>query len=327
MSKVLNIILNQVRKLFQIKRSGRSLGVAKERRQYDLPLNKGNGTLFLKILIALMTFLAILGLAFSFTLSEMTNRWSAGLENKASIEIPAQDINGAILPQETVNILTSDVSTFLKNHPAIESVEIMSVEEIAELVSPWLGENLTFDNVPLPGIISIGFKEDIEFDMKAIETRLKKIAPQAILDTHESWLKDILKFTGALNFAAVLITLVIGVTTIIAITGAVQSRMAIYHEELQLLHLMGAEDSYISRQLQRYMLILSFQGALIGTIFGGLALTIIGWLAGKMDISLLPDFTLSGAQILTLLSLPILIAFVSMFTARQTVLRVLVKMP
>lgn len=314
--------------MFKIKNKSRQLlGVAKGTRRYDLPLNKGAGGTFLKILVGLMTFLAMLALAASFALSAMTDRWSSGLENKASIEIPAEDNNGAILTPEQMGRLGDQVYNFVKSHPAVENVVRMQEEEIIELVSPWLGENLSFDNIPLPTILSISFKKKVAFDEKALEARLQTIAPQAKLDTHKGWLKDVLKFTGALHFAAVLITIVIGITTIIAVAGAVQSRMTIYYEELELLHLMGASDRYIARQLQRYMLLLSFQGALIGALVGGVILWIIGWLSGKMDISLLPDFTLNSVQLGFLLVLPLFIALLAMVTAKQTVLRVLQKMP
>ena len=81
----------------RFKRIHRSLGIATSKRRYDLPLNKDGGGLFLKILIALMSFLAILALSGSFALSAMKDRWSSGLENKASIEIRAQDEAGGIL--------------------------------------------------------------------------------------------------------------------------------------------------------------------------------------------------------------------------------------
>lgn len=313
--------------MFNLKKFEKTLGVAKQTRRYDLPLNKGNGGNFLKILIALMTFLAMLGLASTFALSEMTDRWSSGLNDKATIEVPAKDSVGTLIDKAMLDKLTNQVYTFLKEHPAIDTVEKMSEEDIITLVAPWLGDDLTYDNIPLPGIISVSFKKDVVFDIASLEENIRSIAPQARLDTHESWLQDVLRFTGALNFAALLITIVIGITTVVAVAGAVQSRMAIYHEELELLHLMGAADEYISRQLQRYMLFLALQGAAIGAIAGGFLLFLVGLLAGEMDISLLPDFTLSGFQTFLLIFLPLLVAFLGMLTARHTVLRVLAQMP
>jgi cell division transport system permease protein len=78
----------------KLKKGGeRVLGKAQKRR-YDLPLNKGSGTGFLVILIALMTFLGMLALASSFALSAMTARWSSGLENRLTIESPPVRLMG-----------------------------------------------------------------------------------------------------------------------------------------------------------------------------------------------------------------------------------------
>lgn len=327
MSKIKNIFANLLPTRSSV------LGVAKGTRRYDLPLTKGSGNVFLRALIALMTFLAMMGLSANFALSEMTERWSSGLENKATIEIPAEGEDGKILNQEAVNALTQEAYNFLKSHPAVDTIEIMDDQKISDLVAPWLGEsfNDTLSGgdgaIPLPGIITVGFKKKIAFDVQSLQENLARISTQIKLDTHESWLRDVLRFTGALNFAALLITVIIGITTVVAVAGSVQSRMAIYHEELELLHLMGASDSYISRQLQRYIFIIALQGAVIGALAGGFVLGVIGLIAGELDIALLPNFTLSGLQLGLLLLLPLFIGFLGMVTARHTVLHVLSQMP
>lgn len=313
--------------MLRFKKLERSLGVAHGKRRYDLPLDKDKGNTFLKILMGLMTFLGIMALSGSFVLSEIKTRWSSGLENKATVEIAASDENGIILGPKSMDQITERAEKFLQTHPAIENVERMPKEDIIALVSPWLGEDLAFDEIPIPAILTISFKDNIQFDMDSITDKLAAISPNVKLDTHENWLTDVLRFTGALKFAAIMITLIIGITTIVSVAGAVQSRMAIYHEELELLHLMGAADDYISGQLQRYILILCLQGAAIGAVAGGFVLLILSWIAGHMDISLLPDFSLSGFQTLILFILPAIIAVIGMFTARQTVLRTLEQMP
>src|SRR5690606_34585186 len=123
------------------------------------------------------------------------------------------------------------------------------------------------------------------------------------------------------------LTFVIALTTLVAVAGAVRSKLSENKEELELLHLMGASDSYIARQLQRHTLILSFQGGLFGIAAGGLMLLMISLIAGQMGVNLVPDFSLSGAQKLMLLLMPVPIALLAMLTSRFTVLRVLTKMP
>src|SRR5690606_39799746 len=80
----------------------RVLGVARGKRRYDLPLSGSSSNNFLRLLIALMTVLGMLALSASFALSAMTDRWSGGLQDKVSVEIPAADSGGDIIKPELV---------------------------------------------------------------------------------------------------------------------------------------------------------------------------------------------------------------------------------
>lgn len=308
-------------------RKSRFLGVSKAKRRYDLPLENNAGNKFIKMLIALMTILLMLSLSGAFALSGIAEKWSSGLEGKASIEVPAKDINGVLLTSEEVKEQTTQIETFLKDYKSINDINVLTQEEIIALVEPWLGDNVNAQTTTLPGIISLSFHKKTDIDVEGIQKAIQKIAPQARLDTHKSWLDDILKLTGTLRFMAYSIILVITLTTVVAIAGAVRTRLSAYKEELELLHLMGAGDQYISKQLQRHTLILTLQGSFIGLLIGALLLFVIGGLLSSQNLNLLPDFSLNIGQIIIIALLPILIGLLSMQTARFTVLRALAQMP
>lgn len=305
----------------------RALGVARGKRRYDLPLNGSSSNSFLRLLICLMSILGMLALSASFALSAMTARWSEGLANKVSVEIPAADSGGDIIQPGIVKSMTDDAAKVLNADPDVEEASIMEESQVRDLLSPWLGKDMVLDSIPIPGLISVTFRSDAKPDLKALELKLRDKAPQARIDTHESWLTDVLRFTGALQFAAILLSLIIGATTLVAVAGGVRSKLSENKEELELLHLMGASDSYIARQLQRHTLILSLQGGALGVIAGGLLLLAISLVAGKIGVNLVPDFSLDGTQKIMLLLMPVPIAILAMVTARFTVMRVLTKMP
>lgn len=305
----------------------RVLGVARERRRYDLPLTGSTSNAFLRLLIGLMCILGILALAASFALGAMNERWSQGLDNKISVEIPAADSGGDIIDASMVRSMTDEAAKVLSAHPDVKEATIMEESQIRELLAPWLGHDMVMDSVPVPGLISVTFNEQATPDITALEAQLKEVAPRARIETHQSWLTDVLRFTGALQFAAILLGLIIGVTTLVAVAGGVRSKLSENKEELELLHLMGASDSYIARQLQRHTLILSLQGGAIGVGAGIILLFIIGLIAGNIGVNLVPDFRLNGMQKAALALLPVPIAILAMTTARYTVLRVLRKMP
>ena len=131
----------------------------------------------------------------------------------------------------------------LRNNPAVDQTHVLSDEEIQDLVKPWLGDNLLLAKVPLPGLISVKLTESKPETIDALTHAVTGAVANAQLDTHKSWLQDLLRFTGALQFAAAVLTLVIGFTAVTAVAGAVRSRMAVHSADVELLHLMGASDS------------------------------------------------------------------------------------
>jgi cell division transport system permease protein len=170
----------------------------------------------------------------------------------------------------------------------------------------------------------VGTPEAIE----KLRHTLKGVNQDIRLDAHESWLKDLLRLTGALKFAAAAITLIIALTTVAAIAGAVRSRMAEHKADVELLHLMGASDLYITRQFQRHALALALRGALAGTAAAGLTLLMIGLSAGGgNDTGLLPNLHLGAKHLLILALLPCAACLIASLAARFTVLRVLSLMP
>jgi cell division transport system permease protein len=311
--------------MFKIKKRESFMGVATGTRQYDLPLNKDKGNNFLMLLMALMTLMGVFALTGSFALSAMKERWTSGLENKATIEIPAQDGNGILLSADSIDVIANKIIERLQTRADVKSVERLSTAEISSLISPWLGSGeAALSQFPLPALITVHFQDGA--NPSDIEKSIKNYAPTAHLDKHESWLSDVLEFTGSLKAAAIAVTLIVLFTTVVSVAGAVQSRMAVYREELELLHIMGAADKYITNQIPRYMFFICLRGAIIGTAIGILLVLIGMWITGQSGVNLIPDFKISGSQWLILVILPIFVALIGMGTARHTTLRTLHEM-
>lgn len=305
----------------------RRLGSAQGKRRYDLPLNKSVGTGFLVLLIALMTFLAVMAIGASFTLSSMTSRWSSGLENKLTIEIPAEKNNGELFTVSEIETLKKKTKERLGNNPEIKTLETLTKDDIQDLISPWLGRDTVIENIPLPGLISVELHLSTPEILQKLEKEMAMVDENIRIDTHESWLGDLLRLTGALQFAAAMVALIIGITTITAVGGAIRTRMAIHREDVELLHLMGASDDYITRQFQRHALIIALKGSIIGAAIGSMVLILIGLISGDTASALLPEFNFNTLHLLSFLILPGLACLIAALAARFTVLRVLAQMP
>lgn len=303
------------------------IGIADKRREYDLPLVNSPGNNFLMILVSLMTFLALLMVLSFFLLTSMTKNWSSGLQNHITIEIPAQDKIGAVLSKDLMDSHKEQIARFLKTQPAVEHVEIMSNEDVTDLVRPWLGDNLALSNLALPALISVRLKKNAKQDLNSLEQKIKSLVSHARIDTHQSWLNDLLRFTGALQLAAIILALFVGVTITVAIISAIRSRMAEHKDDIELLHLMGASDQYIAGQLQRHSALLATKGGLLGLILGLIVIFIIKLALPDAGSVLLPQFKLTTVHYLTLGLLPFIAGLIAFITTRQTVIYVLSKMP
>lgn len=301
----------------------RKLGVSERKRRYDIPLEKGAGGRFLMLLVCLMTVLGMIALSGTFALSAMKERWTSGLENQLTVEIPAQDQDGQSIDADALKREAQAIKSILDKQSGVTEARILTDKEMQALVEPWLGKDAILGQIPMPALISVKLADGNPALLDKLRKDIHAAVPSARLDTHEEWLSDLVRFTGALRMGAVILALVIGFTVVVAIAGAIRARMAEYKKEVELLHLMGAPDNYIARQFQNHTLRLCFKGGLCGVVIGAAALKATGWIYGRMDINLLPDFSLGHTHMALLAALPLLIALLAFGTARRTVLTIL----
>lgn len=303
------------------RKKDRKLGIARRKREYDIPLHKKMGSEFLTLLIGLMTFLAILALTGSLILSHISDQWSSGLQSKMTVEIPAETQDGRILELDEVIEISQTIASRLSSVQGINKAQALSKTEIKALLSPWLGENIDYTNIPLPGLVALEVSENKTVRMESIKSAVMSIAPWAQVNTHNKWLRDITRLSDSLRMIALFITIVIALTTFAAVAAAIRARIATHYEELELLHLMGASDEYICRQFQKHAFLLAIKGASGGLIAAYILTKIISWMTHDIEGALLPDLSLDLYDYLTLITVPFLIGLIAVLTARRITLR------
>lgn len=285
---------------------------------YDLPLHTRLGTEFLVLLIALMTYLLLLAATGSISLGQLSNKWVSGLENAMTIEIPSSDT-----AKQQSEVLLKKLQTL----PEIKNAKIISQSDMSDMLSPWLGNDKSvLDDLPLPVLLSIELEKRTPTITTTIKNAVNTITPTAIVDSHEEWLVDLLKLTNGLRLTALIIFGLILFVTSLVIAGAVRSRMAMHQRELELLHIMGANDKYISLQFIRYILFQTLKGLGFGLFIGAITLICFALFANQ-STGTLPEFKLVQSDWLIFLSIPTLLLIIGTLTARQTVYNVLNEMP
>jgi cell division transport system permease protein len=102
--------------------------------------------------------------------------------------------------------------------------------------------------------------------------------------------------------------------------------LAIHRRVIEIVHLVGAQDSYIARQFLFHALRLGLLGGTIGAALA--AATWLGlqrWLGG--DSGLLPSLALFAGDWLAVAAVPVGLCIVAMATAQVTVLVLLGREP
>ena len=295
----------------------------------DLPLQQDASRRFLPWLVAIMVYLATLALAGLLVLNDAAGRWDRGLSGTLTVQIPpltgaAQARRGAKARERKREAKAIKV---LRGTPGIVEVRVLGNAEIKALLEPWLGTGDFAAELPLPVLIDVKIRPDARINMDGLGAVLDGAVPGTTVDDHRKWLDRLIllaRFTQLIAAGIVFLVSAAAVATVIFVTRA---GLSIHHEFIELMHFIGAQDGYVARQFQFQALGLGLSGSIIGFALAAATLLALGMISGQLQASLMPKMSLDLSQWLMLAAIPVIVALISMITARVTVLKVLARMP
>jgi len=293
----------------------------------DLPFERDGSTRFLPLIVALMVFLATLATAGVLALENAIARWDAGLTGRLTVQVPSdggEGDDGAAAPTadavpRLVEILTAT--------PGVASARVLDEAEVRRLLAPWLGDLPADGALPLPGLIDVQLAPGAQLDAAPLAARLAEVAPGVAVDDHRAWLAGLFDLARTVEAVALVIVTLIGVAAVGAVVFVTRSGLAVHRPLVELLHLMGARDSYIARQFQHNAFRLGLRGGLLGSFAAGAVIAAVGAASARIGAAFLPPLQLVDWQWGALAAMPVAAVIIAMVTARQTVLRTLARMP
>lgn len=293
-------------------------------RRLDIPLNRDSSVRFLPWIIALMVYLAGLALAGTLVLQGALERWNESLAGTLTVQLPPAEAGKPDPLPATLELLRAT--------PGVIHAAALTRTATAKLIEPWLGKSLSPDELALPRLIDLRINPAATPDLAALKARLADTAPGAVLDDHRLWLDRLAGFAISMEATALAIVLLIGGAAVLTVVFTTRAGLAVHHAVIEVLHLIGARDSYIAGQFQRQALDLGLRGGLVGLLLTVLTLFGIGRAGAPAAIfgeriSMLPTMQFAAWHWLVLAILPAASALIAMLTARVTVLRALKRMP
>ncbi len=273
-------------------------------------------------LVAIMSFLACLTVAAVTFVGERADNWQRQIADEVTIQIRPSDTN----PIDEAVARAVDIAA---QTPGVRSATALSADDAARLLEPWLGSGFDRSELPVPRLIAVSVTPDA--DLAALARRLRDKVPGASLDDHGLWLERLSSMARITTLGGFFILALVMAATALSVVFATRGAMAGNRDVIEVLHFVGAEDSYVAGEFQRHFLILGLKGAGIGGLAAMILFALLGFF-GRLQgptpeeaqlRSLIGGGTIGLPGYLGTLATIVLIAVIIAATARLTVRRTL----
>jgi cell division transport system permease protein len=274
--------------------------------------------------VAIMTFLASLTTGAAMVVVSAAGDWESDVGREVTIQVrPA--------PGHDIETDLRRATEIVRGAPGIAEVQAYTKEESARLVEPWLGSGLALNDLPMPRLIVVKLQPGARPNFAALREMLAAQVSTATLDDHRRWIESMRTIAETAVGVCTAIFALVLVVTVLSVTFATRGAMATNRPIIEVLHYVGATDSFIAGQFQRHFLVLGFRGGAIG---GGAAILLFGmveaanaWLWGTPEgdqvASLFGNLTIGVAGYLAIVLQIVFMALVTAFASRRTVRRTL----
>jgi cell division transport system permease protein len=205
----------------------------------------------------------------------------------------------------------------------IASARALDRAESEDLLEPWLGPDGLPDGILLPTLIAAEAAPGATGTAARVSEALAQAKIDATVDDHVAWSADARRATDTIGLVALSAVALLGATGVAVIAFATHATLLARRDIVELLHLTGAKDSFISGLFERRFLMLGVQAGTLGALlaFGAAAFALFAARQAEGQAWLLPQLSLSLADGLILGLAPLVAGAASMIAAKVTVMR------
>ena len=254
-----------------------------------------------------MSFLAVVGLAFSLICSELSNEWGESLKN-SSLRLSA--------PTDLLEKQTKVALAILEQTSGVKSARLVGISAKKKLLEPWLGADFPLEAIAMPALIEIR-ETEAGVDYEGLRLRLSAELPSASLDNHSEWRRPIEVVSKLVSQLGMFTVILIILSSIAMVTMASNAALSANVKVLRVLRLVGAFDTFIVTAFVRIFTLRVFLGSLTGTVCAGLVLFLIPTFSENLGI--LDVVRLEIKDTIYIACVPFLFAIISIFVTRYAV--------
>jgi len=273
----------------------------------------------LTVVIAIMSFLACLTLGSVTLVRDASRDWQLDIQREVTVQV--KPVDGV-----DITTATNQAADIARRTPGIAGVDVLSADEDAKLLQPWLGTGFDIADLPVPRLIAVRLANPEAANLGALASALAAVKG-ATLDDHRAWASRLKSMANATVIAGLAILALVFVATVLSVVFATRGAMASNRVVVSVLHICGAEDGFIAREFQRHFLLLGLRGGFTGAATAGLLFALLGFLvvpllAGSdtdQVSALFGHFAVGPLGYFGALGIAFLVAIMTALTSRLTV--------
>lgn len=291
----------------------------------DIPLSRDPSARFLPWLMGAMAYFAALAVAGALLGHQLALKWDLTLGSVVTVQIPPAEQGSAV--DDALRL--AQALRILDSLPGVKRVAPVPRDKTLALLEPWLGRDLA-ETVPLPRLYDLHLGRPGAVDAASLEARLGELYPGTLVEDHGLWKSHVAALTRAVEIVGVAVLALVALVCVVAVAFAVRTSVSIHREVIAILHLIGAEDSYIAAEFQAHALKHALAGGILGALLalasaGALGLYVLdpaGWSPTRLG-----DLPLRPVEWALVAATPLPIAALSWAVARLSVFGMLRRMP
>jgi len=275
----------------------------------------------LTLAMAVMCYLAVLAAGGLVLINRSVEAWTGDLAREITVQL--REIQGRDMETDLAK-----ASEILKAAPGIIKVNVLDEKAAIDLLEPWIGGIEGLEDLPVPRLIAVRIDPDHPPDFAALEIALRNQVPGVSLDTHKRWQAELTRMARVLTLLAYAILILIGLCTIAIVVFATRAALEANREVVEVLHLVGARDSFIARQVWGRFLKTGLSAGIIGLLLGILTFFLAAGAAPESFAAITQEFLSYSSTHLTqnylaLAAVPLVATLICLITSRMTLMRIL----
>lgn len=264
--------------------------------------------------IAIMVALTVLAAGGALALANFTAQTRAGLEGVLTVQIVEADPAARAAQVRGAAAALAQLS-------GVAQVRMVPEEELATLVEPWLGDATASHALTLPALIDVRLAQPVDDALLArLRSELARVAPAARLDPQSEWLGPVFEAIAALRWLALMLIILLTLASAAAVWLAARNALDANRETIEIVHHLGGNDAQIAGIFQRSVLIDAALGGMLGVVFGGVVLMVLGARFAALQSGMVESGSLTALDWLVVALVPVAMTVVALITARRTVM-------